>query len=287
MLELEEPQDYFTGIGQNASLPIPMNILLFQRTTRETLQQEALQNRSHHRFVLVCNVETRGSIHVDNHVLSLGPNQSLLILPYQFHHFSHLESSAIRWLFCTFELSSNTFLEPLRSRVLDTGKGSSEAFAVLLREWYRCRLPKRHEMQEAQLQSALLYLLTSLLEDLQSQAADFPPDPQDSLLRKVNRLMAEWRGHTVGVTDVAHELGLSTSRLRAHFREIAGIPLGSYLLNYRLNRAMALLRTGDLPIAEIAEETGFGSPQAFSRTFRNKTGHTPRAYRYAGHSDST
>ena len=44
-------------------------------------------------------------------------------------------------------------------------------------------------------------------------------------------------------------------------------------------RAMALLRTTKLPIAEVAAEAGFGSPQAFSRTFRQETGQAPRAYR--------
>ena len=72
---------------------------------------------------------------------------------------------------------------------------------------------------------------------------------------------------------------LSESRLRALFKETAGISLGSHIQNYRLNRAMALLRTTKLPISEIAEEAGFGSPQAFSRIFRKELGHTPQAYR--------
>jgi len=91
--------------------------------------------------------------------------------------------------------------------------------------------------------------------------------------------MAEWRGRTVVVADVAEALELSESRLRVLFKEAAGIPLGSYIHNYRLNRAMALLRTSDLSIAGVAEEAGFGSPQAFNRVFKKETGQTPRAYR--------
>jgi AraC-like DNA-binding protein len=45
---------------------------------------------------------------------------------------------------------------------------------------------------------------------------------------------------------------------------------------------MALLRTTTLPIADIADEAGFGSPQAFNRIFKQKTGCTPRAYRISG-----
>ncbi|HKL22771.1 MAG TPA: helix-turn-helix transcriptional regulator, partial [Tichowtungia sp.] len=130
-----------------------------------------------------------------------------------------------------------------------------------------------------QMQTALLRLLLSLKQDRQNPATDLPPEPQDDLLRTVNRLMAEWHGRIVGVADLAKAIGLSESRLRVIFKEAAGIPLGAYIQNYRINRAMALLYTTALSIADVAEEAGFGSPQAFSRTFKKETGQTPRRYR--------
>ncbi len=280
LLNLEEPRNYWAGIGGHASLPIPRNILLFQRESLQKLQQEALQNRSHHRFVLVFNLRTAGSVHVDHLLLPLQPGQTLLVLPYQFHHFSRLASEQLEWLFCTFEMAEDTFLEPFRNRVLSPRRGTIQALNLLLTEWRRCKeadLPG--EMQEMQLQAVLLYLLISLRDDLQGQAADLPPEPKASLLRSVNRLMSEWRGRPVNTADLADELGMSASHLRVLFKETAGVSLGRYLLNYRLNRAMALLRTTDLPIAELAEEAGFGSPQAFSRVFKQKTGQSPRVYR--------
>jgi len=63
------------------------------------------------------------------------------------------------------------------------------------------------------------------------------------------------------------------------FKQAAGIPLGSYIKNYRLNHAMALLRTSKMSITEIAIQAGYASPQAFSRSFRKETGNTPRSYR--------
>jgi len=280
LLNLDEPRDYHAGVGANAALPIPTNVLFFRRTTRQKLQQEALQNRSHHRYVLVFNLGVSGSVHVDNLLLPLHAGEALLVLPFQFHHFSHLAAENIEWLFCTFEMAEGVFLEPFRNRVLSPRRGSIQAMDLLLTDWHRCRDEARGgEMQEMQLQVLLLYLLTSLRDDLQVQAFDLPPEPKGALLRSVNRLLAEWRGRQVGAGDLADGLGMSVSRLRAVFKETAGVPLGRYMLNYRLNRAMALLRTTDLPIAEIAEEAGFGSPQAFSRIFKQKLGHTPCAYR--------
>jgi len=278
---LEEPTDYLKGIGQN-QLPTPTDILLFMRCSKDKLQQEALQNRSHHRFVLSFNLETKGQVHVNNRTLPFNPGQALLILPFQFHHFSHLASLRLHWLFCTFELKTGSFLEPLRNRVLDVSTHSKNAMNSLLDEWQNCTVSSSQlGIEEEQLQAALLRLLLSLKQD---QLATFPkqfPEPRDSLLRTINRCMSEWRGRTVMIADLAAKLNLSESRLRTLFKESAGIPLGRYIQNYRLNRAMALLRTTRLPIADISEEAGFGSPQAFSRVFKKETGQTSRSYRQA------
>jgi len=130
------------------------------------------------------------------------------------------------------------------------------------------------------LQAILLQLLLSLKQDRTVTGTDLPLDPQDNLLRSINRLLAEWRGRTIIVADIATALNFSESRLRTVFKQTAGIPLGSYIQNYRLNRAMSLLSTSSLSISDVAMETGFGSTQAFSRLFKKKTGFTPRTYRH-------
>jgi len=269
---LEEPKDYFKGVGQG-QLPTPTDILLFMRSSKKTLQQQSLQNRSHHRFVLIFNLETKGHVHVDNRVLPFLPGQTLLVLPYQFHHFSQLASPQLHWLFCTFELKPETFLEPLGNRVLATRENTLKTLDMLVGEW------KRNARQDELLQTTLIQLLLMLKQEGKSSDATLPPEPQESLLRTINRLMSKPRKRPVFVSTLAEELNLSESRLRTLFKEISGIPLGRYIQNYRLNRAMALLRTTRLPIAEIADEAGFGSPQAFSRIFKKETRQAPRAYR--------
>lgn len=277
--QLVEPRDYFTGVGHDA-LPLPTNILLFLRRSRDTLQQNALQNRSHHRHVLAFCLNTPGTVHVDNLAVPLTPGQALLILPYQFHHFSQLAAHDLSWLFCTFELSPNALLHPLRHRILEVGDAVTDARTLLLQEWTQATSGLvGAPLWTPQLQTTLLRLLLILKREAALSAVDLPAVPRDSLLRAINRFMSERHGGAVGVPAAAAALGLSASRLRERFRQAAGVPLGAYLRNYRLNRAMALLRNSTLPIGEIAHETGFSSPQAFSRLFRRKTGHTPSAYR--------
>lgn len=274
LLRINEPSDYYAGVG-TANLPDPLQVLFFLRENKSKLQQHAIQNRSHHRFVLLFNMGTEGHVHVDDLELPIKPGQALMILPYQFHHFSKLKSRRLRWLFCTFELEDPSILESLRNRALDADNEVTTLLEQLLEIWHA----PSSELQTMRLQAGLLCLLLSLRQLGEHSEPGLLPETEDNLLRKINRLMAQWRGRTVNIVDVADAMGYSPSRLRTIFKQAAGVTLGAYLKNYRLNRAMALLRTSSLSISEIASEAGFASPQAFSRNFKKETGFTPRSYR--------
>lgn len=224
LVGIDEPENYFTGLGKN-QLPIPTSVLLFLRTSKNKLQQHALQNRSHHRFVLAFNLGTDGHVHLDNLDMPFKPGQALLIHPYQFHHFSRLASTKLKWLFCTFELEAQGFLEPLRNRVLDIQDSSSlqldelpgQLVEQLLNIW---RMP-RVGLQAAQLQASLLSLLISLRRLGDQSEPALLPETDDSLLRTVHLLLAQRCARSVSVADLADELGFSESRLRVLFKQTA------------------------------------------------------------------
>ncbi len=243
------------------------------------LQQNDLLNRSHHRFVLAFNLQTAGSVHLDHLSLRFRPGQALLVHPYQFHHFSQLESSDLLWLICTFELPTGNFLDALRNTTVSLSSKTREALAVLLKEWTQKTSP---ELQDELLQSALIRLLARLKQDRKSSDTQILPEPGDNLIRTINQMIFLRQKDPCTVFRLARAMDMSESRLRTLFRQTAGVPLGSYIQNYRLTRAMALLRNTSLSIADVAEQSGFGSLPAFSRAFKKQTGQTPYGYRHPG-----
>lgn len=273
-----EPVDYFQGLGQGPAPPLPGNVLVFLRHHRHTLQQEALQNRSHHRFVLLYNLATAGHVHVDHLDLPLAPGQALLVFPYQFHHYTQLAAPTLRWMFCTFEVGAPDLLKPLRDHVVTPGSAARAARDQIVRRWLACRRAVVSEIDEQLLRVELLHALLALLRDLPTTAPK-PPRTPHSLLRRVNLALAARRGQPLSIADLAKRLGQSEPTLRTRFKQTAGIPLGAYMLNYRINHAMALLRNTERSLKNIAEESGFGSPQSFSRGFKHATGLSPRSYR--------
>jgi transcriptional regulator GlxA family with amidase domain len=81
------------------------------------------------------------------------------------------------------------------------------------------------------------------------------------------------------VRRLARVSGVSAAHFARSFRQAFGVPPHRYLLTRRIERASALLRDTDLPITDIAFQTGWGSLGTFGRIFRDITGHTPGAVR--------
>ena len=94
------------------------------------------------------------------------------------------------------------------------------------------------------------------------------------LLRAKDRMDAasheEWP-----VRRLARVSGVSEAHFARSFKEAFGVPPHRYLLTRRIERATALLRDTDLPITEIAFQTGWNSLGTFGRTFRDITGESP------------
>ena len=81
------------------------------------------------------------------------------------------------------------------------------------------------------------------------------------------------------VQRLARVSSVSQAHFARSFKEAFGLPPHRYLLTRRIERAKALLRDTDLPILEIALQTGWNSLGTFGRTFRDITGESPSGLR--------
>jgi transcriptional regulator GlxA family with amidase domain len=77
------------------------------------------------------------------------------------------------------------------------------------------------------------------------------------------------------VERLARVSSVSEAHFARSFRDAFGVPPHRYLLTRRIERATTLLRDTELPILEIALQTGWNSLGTFGRTFRDVTGESP------------
>jgi len=111
--------------------------------------------------------------------------------------------------------------------------------------------------------------------------ADLPaqdPELLRRLLRAKDRMDAA--SHEAWpVVRLAEVSGVSEAHFARSFKQAFGVPPHRYLLTRRIERAVALLRETELPVTEIAFQTGWESLGTFGRTFRDITGDSPGAVR--------
>lgn len=82
----------------------------------------------------------------------------------------------------------------------------------------------------------------------------------------------------VSLADIAAAAGVSKAECGRVFRRVLQTTPYAYLTEVRISHATELLREGQLSVADVASETGFGSASHFSNAFRKATGMSPRAY---------
>jgi AraC family transcriptional regulator len=102
------------------------------------------------------------------------------------------------------------------------------------------------------------------------------PMPQ---LRRVMEYLSENLDRDVHLEEVAQQLSLSPFHFAREFRAMTGTTPYQYLLDQRMDRAKYLLKKHTWSVQEIASMTGFSSPVNFVRTFRQREGVTPGAWR--------
>ena len=77
------------------------------------------------------------------------------------------------------------------------------------------------------------------------------------------------------IRRLAQVSAVSHAYFAREFKKAFGMPPHRYLLTRRIERAIALLRDSDLPVTEVALQTGWNSLGTFGRIFRDITGESP------------
>ncbi|MEI6788768.1 MAG: AraC family transcriptional regulator [bacterium] len=271
----QHPRDYFIGLP-DAPLLIPKNILVFSR-------QKAFDEgtgTAHHRYLLIICLRGEASVIVDEHVVRLKPGSGVLVAPHQFHHYARFSGEKVLWLFVSFELEDVEEFKSFRGMRCDVTPLQVTCLTELAERYANSEV--RQESNASI--SALLALILQEFRGGPARGKELPQGadhvvPSRKLMQDVARYVHRHVAEALQIEDVARAMGLSESHLRARFRTLAGIGLGAYIRRLRLHRARTLMIASDSRLKEIAEQCGYESIYAFSRTFHKEMGISPSAYR--------
>ena len=100
-----------------------------------------------------------------------------------------------------------------------------------------------------------------------------------ALLRRVRDRIDREYTEPLDVEALARGVNMSAGHLSRQFRRAYGEPPYAYLMTRRIERAMALLRRGDLSVTEVCFAVGCSSLGTFSSRFTELVGVPPSVYR--------
>ncbi|WEF33194.1 helix-turn-helix transcriptional regulator [Pseudoduganella chitinolytica] len=98
-------------------------------------------------------------------------------------------------------------------------------------------------------------------------------------LRRVRDRMDREYAQPLDVEELARGVQMSAGHLSRQFKLAYGESPYSYLMTRRIERAMALLRRGDMSVTDICFEVGCSSLGTFSTRFTELVGVPPSTYK--------
>ncbi len=100
--------------------------------------------------------------------------------------------------------------------------------------------------------------------------------------RRLQRVLAHVRENIekeLAVSELAQVVGMSQYYFSKLFKMSTGTTPHQYVMRQRVERAQELLRESQLPLVDVASQTGFETQSHFTSVFRRLVGITPKRYR--------
>jgi len=114
----------------------------------------------------------------------------------------------------------------------------------------------------------------------QAQYVERPvPDPAVSTTTAARAWALAHLHEPIRLRDLAVRESMSVRTFTRRFRDEVGTSPGQWLTQQRVERARHLLETTDLPVDQVAHDSGFGTAQSLRVHLQGAIGVTPTAYR--------
>lgn len=125
-------------------------------------------------------------------------------------------------------------------------------------------------------QEAAKNLIYEFCESIRERQSQFQDDETRRIYEYVNEHFAEY---DLSIEKIASDLDTSVAAVRKAVSEHTGKKYKDYIIFLRIEYAKELLLKGNLTVAEICQQVGYGNLAHFFKLFKEMTGVTPAKYR--------
>lgn len=133
---------------------------------------------------------------------------------------------------------------------------------------------------ELQMQIALMEIWQQIYEHVEPEESAGTENGRDTeRIRRIMEYIQKHYAEKITLEDLADQIHLCKSESCRLFKRYMNESMFDYLLSYRVERSLELLRQSGMDVTQIAGQVGFANPGYYSRIFKRKMGCTPLEYR--------
>ena len=190
-------------------------------------------------------------------------------------------------IYCSHELAKQYLPEELYEKIITFARENSvSGHPLFINLSHRTMLKELFELKPSdplshvRMLSGITHLMEKFLYSfLRQEQAALPRTVKKNDLESMQHVEQILSGKLEGfpsLESLAHEVFMSTSKLKNLFKQVYGHTLYDYYNKSRLQRAKDLLITGQCSIKQAGGEIGFSNLSHFAKAFRKEFGILPR-----------
>lgn len=215
---------------------------------------------------------------IDSDTYQLSPMEVQFILPNQTHHQYCYQDESVTFysLVCSISLPEDL---PLTNRIFQLTNDERNILDQIIVATLRNNL-----LHKKVISANLEILIVSFLRTLYDTSSRLPTLDADIASNSINSTIVNnvirylQDNQDVSNAQLAKHFGVSESYLSHLVSKLSGKSISVWRKTMRLNNAMALLRSGNHSITDVANQLDYSSVAYFSSEFKKHFGITPSAF---------
>ncbi|HZK33704.1 MAG TPA: AraC family transcriptional regulator [Bacillota bacterium] len=225
-------------------------------------------------YLIHCILEGEGSFYAGGGIHKLSKGQGFLILPGEVAYYEANDENP--WHYCWVGFNGTD----ARAVCSILGIGREEPIfnyhgAERLKDHIQRMSQDYRADDNSFIMISRLYEFFSILNDEHDKKAAISNRPVEAAIEYIQKNYS----YGISVQEIAEYVNLDRSHLFRLFKGQTNMSVQEYMLKYRLERGLLLLRTTDMNVREIMYSCGFNDLPNFSRQFKRVYGLSPGTYR--------
>ena len=266
--------------SQRGTIDFPLTIYCFNKTVDQSFCSAPAHY--HNDLEILQVTEGKMELIIGNEQIIAEPNQLYFINPEEIHTLYTASSPAAYRCFIfgkdLLDLPAEnriraTILDPIFQQKLRFPRQLCDAeLTALLNDIHAAQQQGGKELWIFADLLKLLAVAAPTLKENEGKTIDIP-------LRRAIRFMETHYTEKIPLALIAEKAGFNSQYFCSYFKKNTRSTPIQYLNNLRIRHAKELLRKTDLPILEVAMQSGFENVSFFIQKFKSETGNTPAKYR--------